>query len=179
MKVRLSDWSRISSNRVRWTIRRAYGQLAFGLTADTPTACLPSGLLRPPSLGEGFPFSTKAVRSSGFSKPPGFKNNPRPRRQPPRARSRQPRYRPWPTRGSLQSRIVARLEAICERDLPPPLDAELQSERVAMRLGSPWRDAELTAHLLVRATRSNQLDHLPLAFGDRRGISQGIHGPGQ
>src|SRR5438093_12998771 len=70
--------------------------------------------------------------------------------------------------GDRRERIVAGHGAIRGRDLPPPGDAELLSQRIAVRLRRPRRDAEAFADFLVRTAGCDECDDLALASGDLR-----------
>jgi hypothetical protein len=74
---------------------------------------------------------------------------------------------------------VAGVEALCEwvgagecavrrRNLPPTRHAELLPQDVAVRLRGPRGDPETLAHLVVRAACSDEMDDLPLTFGEIR-----------
>lgn len=73
----------------------------------------------------------------------------------------------WPE--AMRERILACEEAICDRYLSSPRDAELLAKDIAVRLRRSRGDPESLADLLVGATGGNQLDHLALAIRDARG----------
>src|SRR5207248_11720806 len=58
--------------------------------------------------------------------------------------------------------------AIRSRNLPPPRHAELLSQRVAVRLRRPRRNAEALSDFLVRTAGCDQCDDLSLAGSDLR-----------
>ena len=69
---------------------------------------------------------------------------------------------------AARKRVVAGEEAVSDWDLSPSGDSELLAEHIAVRLRSARRDPESFADFLVRAARSDQLDHLTLSVGDAR-----------
>jgi hypothetical protein len=72
---------------------------------------------------------------------------------------------------ALLQRVIAGQESVCERDLPPPVDAELLPQDIAMGLRCARGDAQGLPELVVRQALGDQLDHLSLTRGDRVGIS--------
>lgn len=65
-------------------------------------------------------------------------------------------------------RVVTREPVVGSRNVAPPVDLELQAERVAMRLDGSSRDTELASDLFVRAAGGYESDYLPLPARDRR-----------
>src|SRR5215208_3431259 len=71
---------------------------------------------------------------------------------------------------ALREGIPPSPSAVRRRNLSSPRDAELLTKRVRMRLRGARRDSEALADFVVRASCRNELDHLPLALGDRRSV---------
>ena len=67
---------------------------------------------------------------------------------------------------ACRQRVLSRQQPERDRNLPPSRHAQLLPQHVAMRLRRPRRDAETASDLLVRATVSDQLDHLTLPIRD-------------
>ena len=61
--------------------------------------------------------------------------------------------------------ILTSEDAKRRRDVPPSRDAELPPQRVGMRLGRPWGDAERRSDLVVRAAGGDEGDDLALPCG--------------
>src|SRR5690348_12075848 len=76
---------------------------------------------------------------------------------------------------AARQRVVARQDPVCQRDLPSLSHAQLEPERVAMRLRGARRDPKCPADLVIRATRGDQLDHLLLPRGNRGWIPECLH----
>src|SRR6266404_4611921 len=66
---------------------------------------------------------------------------------------------------AARQRVLARQQAERDWDVPPPRNAELLPEYVAMSLGGSWRDTEHQPDFVVRQTLRDQLDDLPLPRG--------------
>src|SRR5436190_19917339 len=79
----------------------------------------------------------------------------------------------WSRSEAFRQWVAAGQRAIGTRDLPAPGAAELLAEHVRVSLRRPRRDAETACDLVVRATVSDQLDHLTLPIrDDRRALMQ-------
>src|SRR3954470_12303344 len=74
-----------------------------------------------------------------------------------------------------RQRVLTRQQPEGDWNLPPPRDAELLPQDVAVRLRRPWRNAEHQPDLLVRQALCDQLDHLALTGRNAVWISDCQH----
>ena len=66
-----------------------------------------------------------------------------------------------------------------QRDMSPPRDAKLRSEYVRVRLGRSWRDSQALGDLSVRASLSDELNHLELPGSELLFLGHGRKGCSQ
>jgi len=123
-----------------------------------------SGFACPASViasGDCLPRRQVSANSDGFR--PSDKDKPHP--QPRTATGAVPSVPASGATGSeaLRERVVAGQFSVRERDLPPPRDAELLPQDIAMRLRRPWRDSKPLSNFFVGATSRDQLDNLLLS----------------